>query len=553
MSAEPQQRRYKLIDEVDFLIIGCGASGSVLARELSRNGFSVVALEQGPWLDRKQFTHDEYRVQAQSLLTNNTQKQPMTFRKTPADKPVKQPALLYGRMVGGGTVHFTANYWRFHEIDFIEASKKGSIPGTGFADWPITYADLEPYYTKAEWDLGVSGMAGVSPFDPPRSKPYPLPPMPVKSSGVLFEQAARKLGYHPFPAPVAVISQAYQGRMACAHCGFCQGFGCEMGAKSSPLPSMVPQAVATGRCEIRPHSYVRKIELDAKGRAIGAVYFDQHGKENLQRAKAVIVSSNGAETPRLLLMSKSNRFPEGLANSSGLVGKYLMFNTDTIVQGTFEHPLNEYKSIEVTRIMHDFYEIDPKLGFYGGGGFSARFLWTPISFAMGGVPPTAPQWGSDYKKYLAKNFNRTMMIMGHGTSLPVADNSITLDATLKDAWGLPALCVTYKDHPDDLKTGRFFNEKALEILEAAGAQERWEFPVEETTMGYHLLGTCRMGNDPKSSVIDADHRTHDVANLFLCDGSSFVTSGRGQPTETIQTLAFRASDRITALAKKGAI
>jgi choline dehydrogenase-like flavoprotein len=553
MSAEPQQRGYKLTDEVDFLLVGCGASGSVLARELSRNGFSVVALEQGPWLDRKQFTHDEYRVQAQSLLTNNTQKQPMTFRKTPADKPVKQPALLYGRMVGGGTVHFTANYWRFHEIDFIEASKKGTIPGTGFADWPITYADLEPYYTKAEWDLGVSGQAGVSPFDPPRSKPYPLPPMPVKSSGVLFEQGAKKLGYHPFPAPVAVISQSYQGRMACAHCGFCQGFGCEMGAKSSPLPSMIPQAVATGRCEIRPHSYVRKIELNAKGRAIGAIYFDQHGKENLQRAKAVIVSSNGAETPRLLLMSKSNRFPQGLANSSGLVGKYLMFNTDTIVQGTFEHPLNEYKSIEVTRIMHDFYEIDPKLGFYGGGGFSARFLWTPISFAMGGVPPSAPQWGSDYKKYLAKNFNRTMMIMGHGTSLPVADNSISLDATLKDAWGLPALCVTYKDHPDDLKTGRFFNEKALEILEAAGAQEKWEFPVEESTMGYHLLGTCRMGNDPKNSVINADHRTHDVPNLFLCDGSSFVTSGRGQPTETIQTLAFRASDRITALAKKSAI
>lgn len=553
MSAEPQQRRYKLTDEVDFLIIGCGASGSVLARELSRNGFSVVALEQGPWLDRRQFTHDEYRVQAQSLLTNNTQKQPMTFRKTPADKPVKQPAVVYGRMVGGGTVHFTANYWRFHEIDFIEASEKGTIAGTGFADWPITYADLEPYYTKAEWDLGVSGMAGVSPFDPPRSKPYPLPPMPVKSSGVLFEQGARKLGYHPFPAPVAVISQAYQGRLACAHCGFCQGFGCEMGAKSSPLPSMVPQAVATGRCEIRPHSYVRKIELDAKGRAIGAIYFDQNGKENLQRAKAVIVSSNGAETPRLLLMSKSNRFPQGLANSSGLVGKYLMFNTDSIVQGTFEHPLNEYKSIEVTRIMHDFYEIDPKLGFYGGGGLSARFLWAPISFAMGGVPPTAPQWGSDYKKYLAKNFNRTMMIMGHGTSLPVADNSISLDATLKDGWGLPALCVTYKDHPDDLKTGRFFNAKALEILEAAGAQEKWEFPVEESSMGYHLLGTCRMGNDSKSSVIDADHRTHDVANLFLCDGSSFVTSGRGQPTETIQTLAFRASDRITALAKKGAI
>jgi len=203
--------------------------------------------------------------------------------------------------------------------------------------------------------------------------------------------------------------------------------------------------------------------------------------------------------------------------------------------------------------MHDFYEIDSKYGFYGGGGFSARFLWTPISFALGGVPPTVPQWGGDYKKYVAKNFNRTMMIMGHGTSLPVADNSITLDAEVKDAWGLPALCVTYKDHPDDIKTMRFFNEKALEILDAAGALKRWDFPAEEQNLGYHLLGTCRMGNDPKSSVINPDHRTHDVPNLFLCDGSSFVTSGRGQPTETIQALAFRASDRITALAKRNEI
>jgi choline dehydrogenase-like flavoprotein len=553
MSAAPQQRRYKLTDEVDFVIVGCGASGSVLARELSQNGFSVVALEQGPWLDRSQFTHDEYRVQAQTLLTNNPRKQATTFRKTPSDKAVQQPAVFYGRMVGGGTVHFTANYWRFHEIDFIEAGKKGAIAGTGFADWPITYADLEPYYTKAEWELGVSGQAGASPFDPPRSKPYPLPPMPVKSSGVIFEQAARKLGYHPFPAPMAVISKSYQGRLACAHCGFCQGFGCEMGAKSSPLPTMVPQAIATGRCEIRPHSYVRKIEVDAKGRAMGAVYFDQNGKEYLQRAKAVIVSSNGSETPRLLLLSKSSRFPQGLANSSGIVGQYLMFNTDTIAQGTFEHPLNEYKSIEVTRILHDFYELDPKLGFYGGGGLSARFLWAPISFCMGGVPPTAPQWGSEYKKYLAKNFNRTMMIMGHGTSLPVADNSISLDDTVKDAWGLPAMRVTYKDHPDDVKSATYMNQKAMDILEAAGALERWSFPVGEQNLGFHLLGTCRMGNDPKSSVIDSDHRTHDVANLFLCDGSSFVTSGRGQPTETIQALAFRASDRITALAKKGAI
>ena len=164
-----------------------------------------------------------------------------------------------------------------------------------------------------------------------------------------------------------------------------------------------------------------------------------------------------------------------------------------------------------------------------------------------------PQWGSEYKKALAKNFNRTMFIAGHTTSLPLEDNSISLDDTVKDAWGLPAMRVTYKDHPDDLKTGQFLLDRSMEILEAAGAQDRWAFPVEESTFAFHLLGTCRMGKDPKTSVIDSDHRTHDVPNLFLCDGSSFVTSGRGQPTETIQALAFRASDRITGLAKKGEI
>ncbi len=553
MNGATQQKHYKPSEAVDFLIIGCGASGSVLARELSQNGFSVVALEQGPWLKANEFSHDEYRNFAQSLLTNNTQKQPQTFRKTPKDPAKLQQSIMYGRLVGGGAVHFTANFWRFHEIDFIEASKKGTIAGTGFADWPITYADLEPYYTKAEWELGVSGQAGASPFDPPRSKPYPLPPMPVKSSGVLLERGARKLGYHPFPAPVAVISRPYKGRIGCAHCGFCEAFGCEMNAKSSPLPNIVPDAVATGRCEIRTESYVTEIKVDSRGRATGAAYFDKAGAQQFQRARAVVVAANGAETPRLLLLSKSKQFPDGLANSSGLVGKYLMFNTDQMCSGQFEHPLNEYKSIEVTRALHDFYEIDPKLGFYGGGGITARFQFTPISFALMGMPPTKPQWGSEYKKALQKYFTRTMMLMGHGTSLPLADNSISLDATVKDAWGQPAMCVTYKDHPDDIKTEEFFRDRSMELLEAAGAQDRWAYPISDSNFGVHLLGTCRMGNDPKSSVINADHRTHDVPNLFLCDGSSFVTSGRGQPTETIQALAFRAGDRISTLAKKNEI
>src|SRR5262249_17050640 len=184
----------------------------------------------------------------------------------------------------------------------------GPIAGPGFADWPITYADLEPYYTKVEWDIGVSGLAGAHPFDPPRSKPYPMPPLPVKSSGVLLERGARKLGLHPFPAPMAIVSQPYRGRPACVSCGFCIGFGCEVMAKSSVLYTMIPEAEATGRCEVRSGSYVFRIETDKRKRATGVHYFNTKKQEFFQKARAVIVSANGAETPRLLLNSESPRF-----------------------------------------------------------------------------------------------------------------------------------------------------------------------------------------------------------------------------------------------------
>ena len=306
----PVQRHYKLTDAVDFLIIGSGASGGVLVRELSQNGFSVVVLEQGPWLTTKDFTHNEYLNWSHSALTNDFRKQPTTFRKTPKDKAVTQPAVTYGRMVGGGPVHFTANYWRFHEIDFIEASKKGTIAGTGFADWPITYADLEPVLHEGR--VGPRASPGwperVRSIRRGRSR-IRCRRCPSSRAEFCWSRRRENSADHPFPAPMAILSQSYQGRMPCAHCGFCMGFGCEMGAKSSPLPYLIPRAIATGRCEIRPNSYVRKIELDAHGRATGAIYFDHTGKENLQRARAIIVAANGSETPRLLLLSKSNRFP----------------------------------------------------------------------------------------------------------------------------------------------------------------------------------------------------------------------------------------------------
>ncbi len=544
--------KYKTSDEVDFVVIGSGAAGGIIAKELSQNGYRVVVLEQGPYLTEADFTHNEVKVLNEDLLTNHPKTQPSTFRRMPTDVAKTQRALVYGRLVGGTSVHFTANFWRLHEIDFVERSKVGAISGTGFTDWPITYSDLEPYYTKVDWEVGVSGLAGASPFDPPRSKPYPMPPLPTKSSGVLLEKAGRKLGWNPFPAPMAILSQPRAGRSACVNCGFCLGFGCEVGAKSSSLAAMIHVAEKTGRCEIRPNSYVHKIEVDTNGRATGAVYFDAERNVHLQKAKAVVISANGAETPRLLLLSANKQFPNGLANSSGLVGKYLMLNSGAVSVGVFEEPLNDYKGFAVSRIIHDFYELDgQKLGFYGGGGIDARFDLTPIGFANGALPPGTPRWGKGFKDAIAHNFTRTMEVMSHGTSLPLETNSFSLDANVKDDWGLPALCMTYKDHPDDLKLATWLNARGLELLDAAGAKQKWSFPIEEQSFAVHLLGTCRMGNDPKTSVINADHRTHDVKNLFLCDGSSLVTSGRGQPTMTIEALAFRAADRIRELAKRG--
>jgi len=547
-------KKFKMGEMVDFVVVGSGAAGGVVARELSQAGFSVLVFEQGPRLGPADFEHDEFKYFFMSGITVDPKISPQTFRKTEdsvaTQSPGMQPA-LYARLVGGSSNHYTANFWRFHEVDFKERSLLGAIPGTAFADWPITYDELEPYYTKVEWEVGVSGLGYASPFDPPRSKPYPMPPMPVKSSGVLLERGARKLGLHPFPAPMAIASEPFRGRPACVHCGFCMGFGCESRAKSSSLYNMIPEAEATGRCEVRSGSYVYHVETTPNRRVSGVHYFDAAKRSHFQPARAVVLSANGAETARLLLNSTSNRFTHGLANSSGMVGKHLMFNQGAAVHAVFEHELNEYKSIQVTRILHDFYMSDPKRGFYGGGGIDARMNPQPAIWAMsqGG---DLPRWGNDLKARL-EAFPRSMVAAGHSTSLALASNNVSIDPALKDAWGVPAIRVTYKDHPDDLAFARFLQDRSVEIMEAAGAQKIWRDSVQENTAGVHLLGTCRMGNDPASSVVDKYHRAHDVPNLFICDGSSFVTSGRGQPTMTIQALAFRAADHIGRFAKANEI
>jgi len=559
MPAPEPKVRYSLSDEVDFLIVGSGASGGVLARELSQAGFSVVVLEQGPYRTAADFNHDELAKYIHNdLLSHPSWTDHQTFRHDESDKAEVRdgggpPPALYARGVGGSSVHFSGNYWRMRPLDFNERSQLGSIEGTGFADWPISYEELEPYYSKVEWEIGVSGSPG--PFDPPRSRPFPLPPMPIKSSGALFEQGALKLGLHPQPAPVAILSQPYQGRPACTHCGFCMGFGCEMNAKSSTLASMIPQAEQTGRCEIRPLSTVFRLETNAQGRMTGAAYLDAQGRQHSQKAKAVIVAANGVETPRLLLMSESSQFPDGLANSSGLVGKYLMGNCHSRVRGYFEHELNDWKGIQCTRIVHDFYENDPARGFYGGGGLDGRpFIEAgPIMSALTEAGAGGLRWGRQMKADVIHSFNHRMGVLAGTTSLAMLRNNVTLDPEHKDAHGRPAARITYRDHDDDMAMARFLQDRADEILQAAGALRTVREPVQPENVLAHLLGTCRMGDDPASSVVDRYHRSHEVPNLFICDGSSMVTSSRGQPTLTIQALAFRAAEHIAGFARRNEI
>jgi len=543
-------------EAVDFVIVGSGSAGGILAKELSGSGFSVVVLEQGPFRRAQDFSHDEISVtQYLELLGGGPEVHGQTFREHAGEeaRPATVPAAEYAQTVGGSSVHFTANFWRFREIDFRERSVLGPIGGTNFADWPIRYAELEPYYSRVDWEIGVSGAPG--PFDSHRSRPFPVPPMPVKSSGVLLARGAKKLGLHPQPAPLAILSQPLNGRAACINCGFCMGYGCEVGAKSSTLAAMIPLAQASGNCEIRAECAVFRVETDASGRVSGVLYYDPEQRERAQQAKAVILSANGAETARLLLMSANSKYPDGLANTSGFVGRNIMFNGHSTAHAVFERPLNEFKGVQVTRIVHDFYDSDPARGFYGGGGIDGRGLdaMGPLAFGLSGQRPGTPRWGAGFKEALAHDFTRRMTILGSTTSLPQDSNNVTLDPTHTDRWGRPGIRMTYRDHPDDLSMAKFLQDRAMEILDAAGAQVAWRDPVHAQQGNAHLLGTCRMGDDPETSVVDKYHRSHDLENLFICDGSSLVTSGRGQPTMTIMALAFRASEHIAAAARSNEI
>ena len=551
-------RQFTPSTEVDFVVIGSGAGGAVMAKQLSQAGFSVVVLEQGGWGaygHEQDYNKDEllnrFLPNVADRLMTDPVKQPNTFRRN--DKEKATPGNhSYGCVVGGGTVTYGASSWRHLPYEFNEVTKDPTIPsGTGMADWPITYEELEPYYTQAEWEIGICGERVNSPFFAPMSKPYPVPPQPMKSSGALLKTGASKLGLTTVvPNVAAIITVPYMGRAACVNCGFCSGYGCHVNAKSSSAASLLPFAEKTGLCEIRANSYVREISTDATGKVTGAVYFDARGRELFQKAKAVVLAANGTESPRLLLLSKSKLFPDGLANGNGIVGRYLMSGNGGGASGLFEHPLNDYKGGVTGMAVLDYVPSDPKRGFYGGGRMTARGQQTPIQYALGG-PRNAPTWGAGYKKALIEQANRKMTLTNFITQMPLETNRVDLDPDVKDAWGLPAMRITMTSHPDDFKNMEFFKQKSVEILQAAGATTVWSDPVVDSRGGAHSRGTCRMGNDPKTSVVNKFHRAHEIPNLFIVDGSSFVTGGRNHPTMTISALAFRAADYLVKAAKSG--
>ena len=551
-------KKYEPSEEVDFVVIGSGAGGGVMAKKLSQAGFSVVVLEQGGW---GSYGHEESANKDELLnrfpadrekLLSDPRKQVATFRRTAAEKAVPFNN-SYGCVVGGGTVTYGASNWRHLPWEFDELSRFGGIPGANIADWPISYAEIEPYYTQAEWEVGVSGQRINTPFLAPMSKPYPVPPQPQKASGALLRQGAAKLGWFVSPNAAAIITQPYMGRAACNNCGMCSGYTCQVKARSSSAVALLPFAEATGKCEIRANSYVHTIPTDDSGKVTGAVYFEteNNNREVFQKAKVVVLSANAMGSPRLLLLSKNNRFPNGLANSSGVVGKNLMSGNGGGATGLFEQPLNEYKGCVTGAAVVSFVPNDVKnRGFYGGARMTARGQQSPIEYGLSG-PHGAPLWGADYKKALMEQTNRKLSMSNFISTIPVETNMVDLDPDVKDPWGLPAMRITQKSHDNDLKAVQFFIDRSVEVLKAAGATQVWAGDVQDSRGGAHSRATLRMGNDPKKSVINKYHRAHDVPNLFIVDNSSMVTGGRNHPTLTTSALAFRAADYLVKAAKTG--
>lgn len=527
-------------DSADVIIIGTGAGGGVIAKELAETGLELIVLEAGRRYDpyTEYPTHAvDFEVRAGDVFSHKD------ARRDQYTSAGIRP-FLYCRVkgVGGATLHYHAMSPRLHESDFRLRSEDGIAD-----DWPISYADLEPFYTQVEYELGVSGPDGndANPFEPPRSRPFPTPPHEFNLASRIVKRGADKLGLHLVREPLAIPTRDWNGRPACISAGTCR-LGCKISAKSSIDVTYIPKAERTGKVQIRTECMAWKITTGPDGRARSVIYFDADGHEKEIFARVIVVAGNAVETPRLLFLSASNQFPNGLANSSGLVGKRFTEHLSVFAHGVFPERLDPWRGVPTGGIIQDFYETNPRSSFARGWTISVENenQW-PLATAR-----SVPGWGPEHKARVKELFGHVVGLATDGEQLPDERNQVRLDHNVKDIYGLPVPLLINNHGKNDLAMIDAMSRKLKEILEAAGAKQ---IHVGQVIPGgsSHYLGTCRMGADPRTSVVDPWGRTHDVPNLFVGDGSVFVTVGSANPALTISALATRTAVGIVAAFKRG--
>lgn len=548
-----------ILPSVDVVVIGAGAAGGIVAEQLSLAGLHVVLLERGRRQSFGETGHDELRSQRTTVLGNAFGPDDERYVREVAAStsggqfrrvlPSEGEYNNIAACVGGGTMSYGAMAWRYMESDFRMRSTYGALPGSTLEDWPIAYQDLEPYYTKAEWEIGVSGQAGANPFEPARSKPYPMPPLPYNHEATLLDAAARRLGFHPFPIPMAINSVPYQGRAACIQCPHCVGFACEVDAKNSTAVTVIPRALGTKHCQLRTAAIAKRIVTNDRGNAVAVEYF-QDRQLFVQKCRAVVVSCSATESPRLLFNSATKLFPQGLGNRNDWMGRNLQGHAYCGATGLFEQEVFDGLGPAARISCCDFNHGLPD-GLKGGGLMANEFIRLPYLFSRNDLPPGIPRWGKAHKEFVRKYYKRAIGVKSAIQEMPVFESRVQLAPDLTDAWGIPTLRLSGHRHPHDIEVGRFVAAKCEMWLKEAGAVKTWtSLPGSGLSGGQHQAGTCRMGNDPKTSVVDRYCRIHDIDNVYVVDGSVHVNNGGFNPSLTIQAIAYWAAAKMVRDLKK---
>jgi len=539
------------VKRVNAVVVGAGAAGGIVARELATAGLSVVLLERGKWYTANDCRKDDLRNQRTTVLGNafgpEDEGNPRVWVDSRGEANVVLPSegayQNNAACVGGGTLSYGAMAWRFMPQDFRMRSTYGAPQGSSLEDWPIGYDDLEPFYDKAEYEIGVSGDESGNPFHGPRRRGLPMPPLPPNREFGILEPAAKRLGLHPFPIPMLRNSVPYNGRGECMRCRWCVGFACEVDAKNGSQNTVIPSALATGNCELRTQCMVREILTDERGRARGVSYFDEKGRLQEQLSDIVVVSACAIESARLLLNSKSRLFPDGLGNRYDQVGRNLQGHHYTGAMGFFDFETYDDVGPGASIAISDYNHGTP--GLCGGGLLANEFIRLPIH-TLDRLPPGTPRWGAGHKRAMREFHRRTMIVMGPTQQIPTADGRVTLDPAVEDQWGLPVARLSGNSHPHTFEIGEVQARRAEAWLKEAGAVETSLMAgrPEIVSSGQHQAGTCRMGDDPHGSVVNRNCQVHDVDNVFVIDGSVHVTNGGFNPVLTIMAIAYFASDAL---------